>query len=129
MCAVIYVRRHRIQMIHILTIPPSDTYLADCRSVYPSLPHCCLTLSTHAAKRSEIYLSLWLHVDHLIKPAHNTQSSVGPALLEHDNCSCRIDIVFVQTEALCFPPDRTVVIPPCSAPLWQSHTKPITAEQ
>lgn len=86
-----------------------------------------LTLSTHPAKCLQIYLSLWLCVLHLIKLVHNTQFSAGP-LLEHDNCSCWIDIVFVHPR-LFVSQDWTIVICLCSALLWQSHTEPITAEQ
>lgn len=84
-----------------------------------------LTSSTHPAKCLQIYLSLWLCVDHLIKLVHNTQFSVGP-LLEHDNCPCWIDTVFVQPRFF-VSQDRTIIIRLCSALLC--HTEPITAEQ
>lgn len=50
-----------------------------------------------------------------------------PGLLEHDNCSCWIEIVLCNQGSL-FPPAWTRVIPLCNALLWQSHTEPITAE-
>lgn len=71
-------------------------------------PASSLTLCRHPTKCLQIYLSLWLCVDHLIKLVHNMQFS---GLLEHDNSSCWIDIFFVQEGSLLIPSDWTIVTP------------------
>lgn len=70
-------------------------------------PASSLPLCRHPTKCSQIYLSLWLCVDHLIKLVHNMQFSGSLEI----NSSCWIDIFFVQEGSLLIPSDWTIVTP------------------